>query len=108
MSTISFEEFMKMDLRVGEILSVEKVEGTRKLYKIQVSLGEETKQMVSGIAEEYQPQDLIGKKVVVVANLKPAVIRGIESQTMLLAADVNGRAVIPFFVEDVPAGAKVR
>lgn len=108
MSMISFEEFMKMDLRVGEILTVEKVEGTRKLYKIQVSLGEETKQMVSGIAEEYKPEDLIGKKVVIVANLKPAVIRGIESQTMLLAADVDGRAVIPFFIEDVPAGAKVR
>jgi methionyl-tRNA synthetase len=73
-----------------------------------VSLGEETKQMVSGIAEEYKPEDLIGKKVVIVANLKPAVIRGIESQTMLLAADVDGRAVIPFFIEDVPAGAKVR
>lgn len=108
MEMISFDEFMKIDLRVGEILSVEKVEGTKKLYKIQVSLGEETKQMVSGIAEEYKPEDLIGKKVVVVANLKPAVIRGIESQTMLLAADVNGRAVIPFFIEDVPAGAKVR
>ena len=58
--------------------------------------------------QEYKPEDLTGKKVVVVANLKPAVIRGIESQTMLLAADVNGQAVIPFFIEDVPAGAKVR
>ncbi|RLE07067.1 MAG: methionine--tRNA ligase [Candidatus Aminicenantes bacterium] len=108
MEMISFDEFMKIDLRVGEILTVEKVEGTKKLYKIQVSLGEETRQMVSGIAEEYKPEDLTGKKVVVVANLKPAVIRGIESQTMLLAADVNGQAVIPFFIEDVPAGAKVR
>ncbi len=108
MDYLSFEEFKKMDLRVGEILQAEKVEGTKKLLKIQVSLGDETRQMVSGIAEEYSPEELIGKKVVVIANLKPARIRGIESQTMLLAADIGGRAIVPFFIEDVPAGAKVR
>lgn len=108
MDYLSFEEFQKMDLRVGEILQAEKVEGTKKLLKIQVSLGKETRQMVSGIAEEYSPEELIGKKVVIVANLKPARIKGIESQTMLLAADFGGRAIIPFFIEDVPAGAKVR
>lgn len=108
MEYISFDEFKKMDLRVGEILTAEKVEGTQKLIKIEVDIGTEKRTMVAGIAEEYAPSDLVGKKLVVIINLKPAVIRGIESQAMLLAADVDGKAIIPFFIEDVPAGAKVR
>lgn len=108
MDYITFDEFKKIDLRVGEIINVEKVEGTRKLLRIDVNIGTETRQMVSGIADEYKPEDLIGKKLVVVINLKPAVIRGIESQAMLLAAEIDGKAIIPFFIEDVPAGAKVK
>jgi methionyl-tRNA synthetase len=64
--------------------------------------------MIAGIADKYAPEDLMGKKVVVIVNLKTAVIRGIESQGMLLAAEVGGKAIIPVFTEDVPAGAKVR
>jgi len=108
MDYISFEEFKKMDLRVGEILKAEKVEGTQKLLTLEVNIGTEKRIMVAGIAEEYPPDELVGKKLVVIVNLKPAVIRGIESQAMLLAADVEGKAIIPFFVEDVQAGAKVR
>jgi len=108
MDYITFDEFKKIDLRVGEIIKVEKVEGTRKLLKIDVNIGTETRQMVSGIADEYKPEDLVGKKLVVVINLKPAVIRGIESQAMLLAAEIDDKAIIPFFIEDVPAGAKVK
>jgi methionyl-tRNA synthetase len=108
MEYITFDDFKKMDLRVGEILKAEKVEGTQKLIKLNVSIGEETRTMVAGIAEEYSPEELEGKKIVVIINLEPAVIRGIESQGMLLAAEVDGKAVIPVFVEDVPAGAKVR
>ena len=109
MTEISFEEFKKMDLRVGEILEAEKVEGTDKLLKIVVNIGDEKRQMIAGIADTYSPEDLIGKKLVVIVNLKPAVIRGIESQAMLLAAEMkDGTAIIPFFVEDVPAGAKVK
>lgn len=108
MEYISFDEFKRMDLRAGEILTAEKVEGTQKLIKIEVDIGTEKRTMVAGIAEEYAPSDLVGKKLVVIINLKPAVIRGIESQAMLLAADVDGKAIIPFFIEDVPAGAKVR
>lgn len=108
MEYISFDEFKRMDLRAGEILKAEKVEGTQKLIKIEVDIGTEKRTMVAGIAEEYAPSDLVGKKLVVIINLKPAVIRGIESQAMLLAADVDGKAIIPFFIEDVPAGAKVR
>jgi len=109
MSQISFNEFKKMDLRVAEILSAEKVEGTRKLIKLEADIGDEKRQMVAGILETYEPEDLIGKKLVVIANLEPATIHGIESQAMLLAAmRDDGTAVIPFFTEDIPAGAKVK
>lgn len=108
MEQISFDDFKKMDFRVGEIMKVERIEGTDKLLKIDVNIGTETRQMVSGIADTYSPDDLIGKKIVVIVNLKPAVIRGVESQAMLLAAEVSGKADLPFFLTDIPAGSKVR
>jgi methionyl-tRNA synthetase len=108
MDIITFDEFKRMDFRVGEITKAERVEGTEKLVKMEVNIGTETRQMIGGIADKYAPEELIGKKVIVIVNLKPAVIRGIESQGMLLAAEVGGKAIIPVFTEDVPAGAKVR
>ena len=108
MEIITFDEFKKMDLRVGEILKAEKVEGTDKLLKMEVDIGTEKRTMVAGVADVYSPEELEGKKLVVIVNLKPAVIRGIESQAMLLAAEIEGKAIIPFFDRDVPAGAKVR
>jgi len=108
MDIVTFDEFKRMDFRVGEIIKAERVEGTEKLVKMEVSIGTETRQMIGGIADKYPPEELMGKKVIVIVNLKPAVIRGIESQGMLLAAEVEGKAIIPVFTEDVPAGAKVR
>lgn len=108
MDIITFDDFKRMDLRVGEIIEAERVEGTDKLVKMQVNIGTETRQMIGGIADKYAPEELVGKKVIVIVNLKPAVIRGIESQGMLLAAEVGGKAIIPFFTEDVSAGTKVR
>ncbi len=108
MEEITFDEFMRMDLRVGEILEAEKVEGTQKLIKLEVDIGTEKRTMVAGIADVYSPEELEGKKLVVIVNLKPAVIRGIESRGMILAAEVEGKATIPFFDQDVPTGAKVR
>ena len=108
MEYISFDEFKKMDFRVGEILSAEKVEGTTKLLKLEVDIGVEKRTMVAGVADVYSPEDLTGKKVTVIVNLKPAVIRGIESQGMLLAAEIDDKATISFFDKDVPTGAKVR
>jgi len=108
MDAISFDEFKRMDLRVGEVLRAERVPGTDKLLKIEVDIGAEKRTMVAGVADTYSPEELIGKKLVVIVNLKPAVIRGIESQAMLLAAEVGGKAIIPFFDRDVPAGAKVK
>jgi len=108
MEQISFDEFQRMDLRVGQILEAERVEGTQKLIKLEVDIGTEKRQMVAGVAEVYPPETLAGKRIIVVVNLKPATIRGVESQGMLLAADLEGRPIIPFFEEDVPAGTKVR
>ena len=108
MEQITFDEFKRMDLRVGQITKAERVEGTQKLVKLEVDIGTEKRQMVAGVAEAYPPETLIGKRIIVVANLKPARIRGVESQGMLLAADVGDRPIIPFFGEDVPAGTKVR
>lgn len=108
MEQISFDEFKKMDLRVGEIVKAEKVEGTEKLIKLEVDIGTEKRTMVAGIADVYAPEDLVGKKLAVIVNLKPAIIRGIESQGMILAAEVEGKASIAFFDEGVPTGVRVR
>lgn len=108
METITFDEFKRLDLRVAEILKAERVEGTDNLLKLEVDIGTERRQMVAGIAQEYSPEELVGKKLTVIANLKSAVIRGIESQGMILAGELEGKAVIPFFTEDIPAGSKVK
>lgn len=108
MDQITFDEFKKMDLRVAEILKAEKVEGTDKLLKLEVDIGTEKRQLVAGVADVYTPEELTGKKLIVIVNLQPAVIRGVESRGMLLAAEIDKKAVIPFFPPDVPAGAKVK
>jgi len=108
MDIVTFDEFKKMDLRVGEIFKAEKVPGTDKLLKIEVNIGTEKRTMVAGVGDVYTPEEMAGKKLIVIVNLKPAVIRGIESQAMLLAAEVGGKAIIPFFDRDVPAGSKVK
>jgi methionyl-tRNA synthetase len=108
MDIITFDEFKKMDLKVGKIMKAERIEGTEKLVTMEINIGTENRQMVAGIADKYSPEELVGKKVIVIVNLKPAVIRGVESRGMLLAAEVGGQAILPVFIEDVPPGAKVR
>ena len=105
---ISIEEFMTVDLRVARVVSAERIEGTDKLLKMQVDLGSEQRQLVAGIAQAYAAEDLVGKRIVVVVNLKPARLRGVESQGMLLAADAGGRPMVATFEEDVPLGTRVR
>lgn len=98
-----------MDFKVAKIVAAEKVTGTTKLLKLEIDLGTEKRQMVAGVAETYAPEDLVGKSLIVIANLKPAVIRGVESQAMLLAAVApDGKAVIPFFDREVAPGTKVK
>ena len=94
---ISMDEFQTIDLRVAEVIAAERVPKADRLLKVQVDLGYEKRQIVAGIAQYYAPEDLIGKQVILVANLEPATIRGIESQGMLLAAvDKKDLAVATF------------
>ena len=85
-NVITFEEFKDVELKTARVLEAEKVDGADKLLKLQIELGKEKRQIISGIAQYYSPEDLVGKMIVVVANLKPATIFGIESHGMLLAA----------------------
>lgn len=85
-ATINFEDFEKLDLRVAEIQNVENIEGADKLYKLEISIGEEVRTICAGIKQFYNHDDLKGKKIIVLTNLKPRKLRGIESQGMLLAA----------------------
>lgn len=104
---ISIDDFFKTDLRVAEILTAEKVKKSKKLIKMTVSLGgDDVRTVVSGISEYYKPEDLIGKHVIFVSNLKPAKLMGIESQGMILAASKDGALKVPFV--DMPAGSKVK
>ena len=104
-SRIGIEDFARVQMRVGQILEAEKIEGSRKLLKLKVDLGTETRQLVAGIAEAYDAASLLNRKVVVVANLKPARLMGVESNGMVLAASIGGRPVLATFAEDVPNGA---
>jgi methionyl-tRNA synthetase len=105
---ISFDDFSKMDIRIGTILTAERVEGTDKLMKLSVDLGSEVRTIVSGIAHVFNVEDVVNKRVQVLANLAPRKIKGIESKGMILFAD-NGEGLA--FVSplgDVPNGAGVR
>ncbi len=105
---IDIADFAKVDLRVAEVRQAERVEGTDKLLKLQVNLGSEDRQLVAGIAQHYEPESLVGQKIVVVANLKPAKLRGVESQGMLLAASDESTISILTPLKDVAIGSKVK
>ncbi|MBI1331808.1 MAG: methionine--tRNA ligase [Armatimonadetes bacterium] len=106
---IGIEDFAKVQLKVGRVFEAEPVEGSDKLLKLQVVIGEEKRQIVAGIRANYTPEDLIGRQVVVVYNLKPAKLRGVESQGMLLAAtDENGGAILLQPDKEAPEGTQVR
>ena len=107
---IPLEDFLKLDLRAGEVRVAERVKGATKLLRLEVDIGTEVRQIVSGIAEAYSPEDLLGKKVVIIANLAPRKFRGIESNGMIVAASVgkDDRPVLVTFTEDVPNGARLR
>jgi methionine--tRNA ligase beta chain len=104
---MTIDEFKNVDLRVGEVVSAERVEGSDKLLKLKINIGEE-RQILSGIAKKYAPEDLIGKKVVIIANLEPRMLMGYESQGMLLAAHgVDELPVLLLPEGDVAPGSKI-
>lgn len=105
---ITIEDFAKIDFRVAKVLEAEKVEGADKLLKLKLELGDEIRQVVSGIAKNYAPESIVGKYVVLVANLKPAKLRGIESQGMILAASDDKDLVLVTIDKEIKSGTNVR
>ena len=106
---ISIDDFAKVELRVGQVKIAEKVKGADKLLRLEVDLGTEMRQVVAGIAEAYAPESLIGRKVVIVANLAPRKLRGLESNGMIVAASPEGgKPVLCSFLEDVPVGTRLK
>ncbi|MFD2695834.1 methionine--tRNA ligase [Sporolactobacillus shoreicorticis] len=105
---VHLDDFQKIDLRVAEVLQVDKVKGADKLLKLQLDLGYEKRQVVSGIAEFYKPEELVGMKIIVIANLKPVKLRGELSQGMLLAGDANGTLKVATVSGPLPNGTKIR
>ncbi len=104
---ITIDDFAKLDLRVVKVLEAERVEGSNKLLKLKVEMGKETRQVVSGIAKHYAPESLVGKSVILVANLKPARLKGIESQGMILAAVSDNKLTLATLDDSIDSGAKV-
>ena len=108
MTNITYDDFAKLDLRIAKFTSTEKIPRKSRIIKGVIDLGEERREVIIGGAEYYQPEELIGRTVVVIANLEPRKIAGFESNAMLLAADVNDK---PFWLtvkEDVPLGTKIK
>jgi methionyl-tRNA synthetase len=107
---IAIDDFIKIDLRVAQVKVAEPVKGADKLLRIEVDLGYEQRQILAGIAKYYKPEELVGRKIIIVANLQPRKMRGLESNGMLLAASLGeeGKPVLASFLEDVPLGAKLK
>ena len=107
---ITIDDFAKVDLRVAQVLVAERVPKADKLLRLEVDLGYEKRQILAGIAQYYEPEKLIGRKIVIVANLAPRKMRGLESNGMLLAASLppDGSPVLAGFLEDVPLGARLK
>ena len=105
---ISIEVFSQVELRAGEVLEAERVSGSKKLIRMIVDLGSEKRQVVAGIGRKYAPEALLHKKVILVANLQPAKLMGIESNGMVLAAVAGDEPVLAGFHEDVPNGTRLR
>jgi methionyl-tRNA synthetase len=107
---ITIDDFAKVELRVGQVQVAERVKGADRLLRLEVNIGDEVRQIVAGIAEAYEPEKLIGRKVVIVANLQPRKLRGLESNGMIVAASVGekGKPVLAGFLEDIEVGARLK
>jgi tRNA-binding protein len=108
MSNISYDDFAKLDLRVAKIIGTEPIPGKSRIIKGTIDLGDDKRDVIIGGAQYYQPEDLVGKVVIVIANLEPKKMAGVESNAMLLAADVDDK---PFWLtvnEEVPLGSPIK
>ena len=105
---ITFDDFMKLDIRIGTVTTADKVAGADKLIRLELDLGGEHRQVVAGMASNYMPEEFIGRQVPILVNLEPRKLRGVESQGMILAVDVDGKPVLLLPDREVPPGSAVR
>ena len=105
---ISYEDFKKIELKVAKILEAERVEGSEKLLKLKLSLGEEERQVIAGIGKNYDPKNLMGREIIIVTNLEPRKLMGLESNGMLLAADSLNGPVVLMPEKEVEAGSTIK
>lgn len=105
---IGVEDFARVEMRVGQILEAEKIPASRKLIKLKVDIGTEVRQVVAGIADAYEAASLLNRKIILVVNMKPVKLMGIESNGMIVAASVEGRPVLATFTEDAPNGTLLK
>ena len=106
---IAIDDFAKVEMRVGLVKTAERVAGADRLLQLQVDIGDEVRQIVAGLALAYAPEALVGRKVVVVTNLQPRKLRGVESNGMIVAASApDGSPVLASFLEEVPVGARLK
>jgi len=106
---ITFEEFQKLEIRIGKVLEAERVPNTDKLLKLTVDLGGETRELVAGIAEVYRPEEVVGKLIPILVNLEPKTIRGITSRGMILCpSTADGKPVLLLPERDIPPGTRVK
>ncbi|MCG3215125.1 MAG: methionine--tRNA ligase subunit beta [Candidatus Heimdallarchaeota archaeon] len=108
MDEISYDEFKKVELKVATIVNAESIEKSKNLIKLNIDLGEEQRQILAGIKKYYNPEDLIGRQIVVVTNLKPATLMGEKSDGMLLAADIDGEPILLNLDRKVPPGTDIK
>jgi len=108
MPSVSYDDFAKLDLRVAKIISIEKIPKKTRIVKGLIDLGNETRDVIIGGAEFYKPEELVDKLVIVIANLEPKTVSGIESNAMLLAADVDNKPYWLTVTDDIPLGSKIK
>jgi len=104
---ITIDEFKRLDMRVGTVVEVERIPGSKSLYRMRVDLGDEVRQIVTGLVGHYTAEELMGKRIIVLRNLKPAKIFGVVSNGMLLAAEHDGRLALLTVDREIPNGARV-
>lgn len=106
---ITFDDFKKLEIRIGKIISVEKISGTDKLLKFRFDLGDEKRQIIAGMAEFFEdPSVLVGKEMPILMNIEPRKFQGYESQGMIIAADVSGCPILLHPEKEIPPGSKVK
>lgn len=105
---ITYDEFAKLEIKVATVLTAERIEGADRLLKLTLDIGTEQRTVAAGIAQHYKPEKLVGKQVIYLSNLEPKMLRGVQSQGMVLAADSEGKPILLKPEKKVPKGCKVR